>query len=116
MNKDKEVEVVDSREAEVDLMEKVENLTVLCNIRENLNGRMMIKARPSGKVVILTEEILVLAEEEVLLILEVVFGVIVLDVVKDIDILSVDLLEVGKIIEMLWYKETFVDKIYCIDK
>ena len=35
MKKDKEVEVVDSREAEVDLMEKVEDLKILCKIREN---------------------------------------------------------------------------------
>jgi len=45
--------VVDSREVEVDLMEKVVDLTVLCKIRENLNRRMMKKARLSGKVVIL---------------------------------------------------------------
>ena len=43
MNKDKEVEVVDSREAEVDLMVKVEDLKVLYKIKENLNGRMMTK-------------------------------------------------------------------------
>ncbi|MDF3686275.1 hypothetical protein [Enterobacter hormaechei] len=86
MNKDKEVEVVDSREAEVDLMEKVADLTVLCRIKANLNGRMMTKARSNGKVVILTEEVLILTEEEVILILEVVSVVIVSDVVKrDID-------------------------------
>ena len=44
MKQDKVVEVVDSKEAEVDLMEKVVDLTILCKIRENLNGRMMIKA------------------------------------------------------------------------
>ena len=53
MNKDKEVEMVDSREAEVDLMEKVVDLTIMCKIRANLNRRVMTKARPSGKVVIL---------------------------------------------------------------
>ena len=93
MNKDKEVEVVDSREAEVDLMEKVVDLTVLCKIRENMNERMTIKERPSGKVVIPIEEVLVLTKEEIILILEVVFMVIVLDVVKKgIDPLSVDTL------------------------
>lgn len=63
MNKDKEVEVEDSREAEVDLMVKVVDLTILCKIRANLNGRMMTKARPNGKVVILIKEALVLTEE-----------------------------------------------------
>ena len=102
MNKDKEVEVVDSREAEVDLMEKVADLIVLCRIKENLNGRMMKKIRMSGKVVVLTDEVLDLAGEEVTLILEVVSMVIVSDVVKrDIDLLNLDLLKVGRIIEML---------------
>ena len=97
MNKDKEVELVDSREAEVDLMEKVADLTILCRIKANLNGRVMTKARPNGKVVILTEEALLLTREEVILILEVDFMVIVLDVAKkDIDPLNVDLLKVGK--------------------
>ena len=71
MNKDKQVEVVDSKEEKVDLMEMVD-LTVLCKIRENLNGRMMIKERLSGKLVISTKEVLVLIEEEEILILEVV--------------------------------------------
>ena len=65
--------MVDSREAEVDLMEKVVDLTIMCKIRENMSGKVMTKARPNGKVAILTEEILVLTEEEVILILEVVF-------------------------------------------
>ena len=83
-------------------MEKVADLTVLCRIKENLNGRVMIKARLNGKVVILTEEALLLTREEVILILEVDFMVIVLDVAKKgIDILNVDLLKVGRIIEML---------------
>ena len=63
MNKGKEVEVIDSREAEVDLMEKVVDLTVLCRIKENLNGRVMTKARPNGKVVILTEALILIGEE-----------------------------------------------------
>ena len=99
---DKEVEVVDSREAEVDLMEKVADLTVLCRIKANLNGRMMTKTRPSGKVVVHIEEVLDLIEDEVILILEVIFGVIFLDVAKKgIDLLNVDPLKVDKIIEML---------------
>ena len=72
-----------------------------------MNARMMIKARPSGKVVILTNEVLVLTEEEVILILEVVFIAIVLDVVKrGIDPLSVDPMKVGKVTKMLLFKET----------
>ena len=101
MNKDKELEVVDSREAEVDLMVKVEDLTILCRIKENLNGRMMKKERTNGKVVIIIEEVLILTKEEVILILEVDFMVIVLDVEKKgIDLLNVDPLKVGRIIEM----------------
>ena len=61
--------MVDSREEEVDLMEKMTDLTILCKIRENLNGRMMKKARPSRKVVVLIEEVLVLIEEKVILIM-----------------------------------------------
>ena len=102
MNKDKEVEVVDSREVEVDLMEKVVDLTILCKIKANLNGRVMIKVRPNGKVVILTEEALILTREEVIPIVEVDFMVIVLDVAKKgIDFLNVDPLKVGRIIETL---------------
>ena len=94
--------MVDSREVEVDLMEKVVDLIVLCKIKENLNGRVMTKARLNGKVVILTEEALILIREEVILILEVDFMVIVLDVAKKgINPLNVDLLKVGRIIEML---------------
>ena len=62
----------------------------------------MTKARPNGKVVILTEEALILTREEVILILEVDFMVIILDVTKKgIDLLNVDPLKVGRIIEML---------------
>ena len=83
MKKDREVEVVD-------LMEKVVDLTVLCRIKKNLNGRVMKKARPNGKVVILTEEALILIGEEVIPILEVDFMVIFLDVIKrDIYLLNV---------------------------
>ena len=100
MKKDKEV--VDSREAKVDLMEKVADLTILCRIKANLNGRMMTKTRPNVKEIMLTKEVEILFEEEVILILEVDFMVIVLDVVKrDIDLLNVDPLKVGKVIEMM---------------
>ena len=100
MNRDKEVEVVDSKEAKVNLKVKMVDLKFLYRIKENLNGRMMKKARPNGKVVILTE-VLILTKKEVILILEVDFMVIVSDVVKrDIDLLNVDPLKVGKVIEM----------------
>ena len=83
-------------------MEKVADLTILCKIKANLNGRMMTEARPSGKVVVHTEEVLVLIEEEVIITLEVVFVVIVSDVVKKgIDLLNVDPLKVGKVTKML---------------
>ena len=102
MNKDKEVEVVDSKEAEVDLMVIVIDLKVLCKIKENLNGRMMTWPRLSGKVVAHTEEVLDFTEEELILILEVVFVIIVLDVVrKGIDPLNVDPMKVGKLTKKL---------------
>ena len=102
MNKDKEVEVVDSREAEVDVMVKVVDLKVLYKIKENLNGGMMTKTRPSGKEVAHIEEVLDLTKEEVILIIYVVFVVIFTNAVKKgIDLLNVDLLKVRKIIEML---------------
>ena len=63
---------------------------------------MMTKTRSSEKVVVHIEEVLDLIEEEVILTLEVVFMVIVLDVAKKgIDLLNVDPLKVGRIIEML---------------
>ena len=102
MNKEKEVEVIDSREAEEDLMVKVVELIVLCMIKENMNGKMMTKTRPNGNMVVLTEEVLVLIEEELIHILEVVLVVIVSNVVKKgIDILNVDLIKMGRIIEIL---------------
>ena len=62
----------------------------------------MKKARPNGKVVIIIEEALILTKEEVIPILEVDFMVIVSDVVKrDIELLNVDTLKVGKVTEML---------------
>ena len=99
MNKDKELEVVDSRETEVDLMEKLVDLTILCMIKENLNGRVMIKERPNGKVVILIEEAVILTGEDVIPILEVDFMVIVLDVAKKgIDPLNADSLVKMKVV------------------
>ena len=90
MKKDKEVEVVDSREVEVDLTMEMVDLTILCKIKENLNGKVKIKARPSGKVVIPIEVDTIPIEEEVLITLEVDFMVNVIDmVVKVIDILNV---------------------------
>ena len=96
MNKENEVEVVDSKEAKVDLKVKVLDLTFFCRIKANLRGRMMKNTSLSGKVVVHTEEVLVLIEKEVILILEVDFVVIILDVAKK----GIDLLKVGKIIEM----------------
>ena len=62
-----------------------------------MNGRMIIRERLSGKVVIPTKEVLVLTEEEVILILEVDFVVIISDVVKKgINSLNVDPLKVGR--------------------
>ena len=59
----------------------------------------MTRARPNGKVVILTEEALIF-------ILELDFMVIILDVVKrDIALLNVDPLKVGKVTEMFCFKE-----------
>lgn len=69
-------------------MEKVVNLTILYKIKEKLNEKVRIKARPGGKVVIPTKVVLVHIEEEVILILEVTFMVNVIDVVKDIDPLN----------------------------
>ena len=93
--------MVDSREVEVGLMVKVENLNFLVRIKVDLNGRMMIKKRLSGKEVAHIEEVLDLTKEQLILILEVVFVVTVTNVVKKgIDLLNVDILKVGKIIEM----------------
>ena len=102
MSKDKEVEVVDSREAKVDLMVMVADLTILYKIKANPNGRMKTKTRLSEKEADHTKEVLDLTEEEVILIIEVVFVVIVTNVVKKgIYLLNVDLPKVGRIIEML---------------
>ena len=90
MNKDKEVEVVDPREAKVDLTMEMVVLTTLCKTRENTNGRMKIKARLSGKVVIPTKVEIFPIEEEVILTLEVDFKENVIDVeVKVIYFLNV---------------------------
>ena len=65
MNKDNEAEMVDSKEKEVDLTMEMTDLTILCKKKENLNGRMKIKTRQSGKVVIPIEAVLVPTEEEI---------------------------------------------------
>ena len=52
MSKGKEVEVEDSREVEVDLIETMVELIFLYKKKEILNGIMKIKAKPSGKVTI----------------------------------------------------------------
>ena len=57
----------------------------------------MTKIRSSGMVVVHTKEVLDLTKEEVIFILEVVFVVIVSNVAKK----GIDLLKVGRIIEML---------------
>ena len=91
--------MVDSRLAKVDLMEKVENLTILCKIREDMREKLMIKERPSGEVVVPTEEVLVLIKEDVILSLEEDFMVIILDVAKkDINLLDVDTLVKMKVV------------------
>lgn len=90
MRKDREVEVVDSREADVDHIEKVVDLKILHKKKENMSEKVMRKTRLSGKVVIPTEEVLVLTEEDVILILDVIFMVIISDVTKKgIDPLSI---------------------------
>ena len=62
----------------------------------------MKKERLNGKVVVPIEGVLVHTKEEVIIILEVVFMIIVTNVVKKgVDLLNIDLLKVGKIIEML---------------
>ena len=84
MNKDKKVDVVDSREVEGDPMEKVLDLTIMCKTRKNMSGRMKIKARLNGKVVIPTKLVLVHTKEEVILTLEVVFMVNVINIEKKV--------------------------------
>ena len=90
--------MVNSREAELDLMEKVIKLKILCKIRENLSGKVMIKERLNRKVVIITKEVLLLIEEEIILVLEEDFVAIVLGVEKDIDPLNVDILLKMKVV------------------
>ena len=45
MNKDKEEEVVDSREAEVDLTIEMVVLTILYKTKSNINGKVKKKER-----------------------------------------------------------------------
>ena len=82
-------------------MKKVVDLIVLCRIKANQNGTMMKKERSNGKVVVLIEA-LILIKEEVIIIVEVDFMVIVLDVAKKgMHLFNVDILKVSGIIEML---------------
>ena len=48
MKKDKEIEVVHSREAKVDLTMEMEDLTILYKTKENINQKVKIKARWKG--------------------------------------------------------------------
>ena len=101
MRKDEEPEVVDPKEAKVDLMVKVANLTTLCKKKVNPNGNVKKKARLSGKVEIPLKVGTVHIEEEVILTLEVDFMVNVIDVVvKVIDLLNVKVM-VRMLVEML---------------
>ena len=81
MKKDREVKVVDSREAEADLTMEMVDLTILCKTKANMNGevrkkenmneKMKTKARLGGNVVIHIEVETIPIEEEVVLTLEV---------------------------------------------
>ena len=76
-------------------------LTILYKRKENLNGKVKIKARPSGKVVIPTKVDTIPIGEEVILMLEVDFMVNVMDVVvKVIDPLNVKVM-VNMLVDML---------------
>ena len=99
MNKDRELEVVDSKEVDVDPMEIVVNVTILYKTRVNLNGKIMRKARISGKVVVPTEEVLVHTKKDIILTLEVVFTVNISNVVKKgIDPLNANTLAEVKVV------------------
>ena len=101
MNKDKAIEVVDSKETKVNLTMEMVDLTILYKTRENMNGKVKIKARPSGKVVITIKVLLVPIEEEVILTLEMDFMVNFIDVVvKVIDIFNAEVM-VRMLVEML---------------
>ena len=43
MKKYRKVDVVDSREAKVDLTIEMEDLTILCKMKENMNGKVKKK-------------------------------------------------------------------------
>ena len=101
MSKDKELEVADPKEAEVDLMVKLVDLTISCKTKAYLNGKVKIKAKPSGKVVTPLEVDTIPIEEEVILTLEVDFMVNVINVVvKLIDPLNVKVMVII-LVEML---------------
>ena len=102
MSKDKELEVANHKEVEVDLMVKVADLTISCKAKANLNGKVKIKARPSGKVVTIPTKVdTIPIAEEVILTLDVDFMVNVINVVvKVIDPLNVRVM-VRMLVEML---------------
>ena len=100
MNKEKEVEVVDSKEAE-----SYGESGRSDNSKQD-KGKSKWKNDDKDKIewkgAAHIEEVLDLTKEEEILTLEVVFVVIDSNVAKKgIDLLNVDLLKVGKIIEML---------------
>ena len=97
MKKGKDVKLVDSREAEVDLTMEMTNLIIFCKKTTILNGKMKIKARNNGKVVIPTELEIIPTKEEVILTLEVDFMVNVIDVVVKV----IDLFNVKVMVRML---------------
>ena len=93
--------MVDPKEAKVDLMVKVVDMKISCKTKENLNGKVKIKERSSGKVVIPTEVDTIPIEEEVILTLELDFMVNVIEVVvKVIDLLNVKVM-VRLLVEMM---------------
>ena len=93
--------MVDSREAEVDLTMEMADLIIMGNTKANMNGKVNIKERLSGNVVITTKVETIPIEEDVILTLEVDFMVNVIDVVvKVIDILNVKVM-VRMLVEML---------------
>ena len=101
MDKDKEVEVVGSREVEANLIMEIADLTILRKKKEKLNGKMNTKERKSRKVLIPTEMETILIEEELIPTREVDFNVNVIDVVvKVIDILNVKVM-VKMLVEIL---------------
>ena len=89
--------MVDSREGEVDLTMEMVDLTIMCKIKVNLNGKVKEKARKSGKVVIPTKVDTIPMDEEVIITLEVDFMVNVIDVA----LIFIDPLNIKFMVRML---------------